>query len=301
MLCRHKNLCLQDAQPITLMEVFNIVYLGRDKLVPEKQVGTVIMKFDGAVQNLYNVKEVDVKNIHSSIEYKDDIVVAIKAPPAAFTELAINFDLFDSAYKGSVVTDWDPDRDDSYIINYWRERIISADGLGSISVSYGLFGNGTIAEVEIKCDFDANDVYGVVAAYNSKLDHLDCVSTLLVKKSDNMIEIRNGDPMPLSRSRVAVPLGYFFHVIFRLQAAGNKVYEGTVEFDARRKGSIDKDVAVEAGKINVRVTWITNLKSIGNLYDVKTDGTYDEYDSESSVDPSVDYYYVEEDEDDFMF
>lgn len=259
----YKYSCVQGSYDIALLELFNIVYLGRDIVTPEKQNGTIRMTFDCCGQYI----KVDTRQ--PSIEYMDDIVVPIKAPAIFYTEFDMEFDLFDGAYQGSFNFEWEPCEND---ISYWDERIISKDGLGEISVLYGLFGNATVADIKVELleNFDGRDVYGVVAASNSKLDRPACVSTLFVKKPDNMTKVGDGGLIPLSRSRVGVPLNSKLYIAISLHINGVQ-YRSKVEFVAEKQGECKKseefDCPGKEAVIRVTVTWDTDRESIESLYD----------------------------------
>lgn len=257
------------------MELFNIVYLGRDKVEPVKQDGTIKMTFDSCSQYIYKVDKGDPT--HQLIEYMDYIVVPVKAPAVEFEEFEMEFDLFDGAFKETFTFDWQPGLGD---ILHEEKRIRSRDGFGEISVLYGLFGDATVANLQVKLpdNFADADVYGVVAACNSRLDFPDCTSMLFVKKPDNMTKVGDRGLIPLTRSRVGLPLDSKLNVDMSLRING-AVCKSRVKFDAEEKDQsekfVDFDYLGNKTKIQVTVTWDTDIDSIKSLYDCRDEDVVD--------------------------
>lgn len=270
------------------MEVFKIVYLGRDKLEPRKQLGTIKMSFDDSVLYLYKVDKIDTSR--PTIEYMDDIPVEFKSPAIDIAHVDIEVDLFNGAYKGSINLDWEGD-DDSYRTESRESRIRSRHGFGEIAIVYGLFNNAAVANLEVKlldCAADAN-VYGVVAASNSRLTSRTCVSMLFAKKPDNKTEVGEHGLIPLSRSWVGVPMCSKLYVLISLHC-DEVEYKARLAFDAKTRG---KDVEFsefnypqgKKPRIQVNVTWNVKQKAIKSLYDIP--GMLYDSDSDLSDDEKV--------------
>lgn len=249
-----------------------MVYLGPDKVMPEMLLGTAKLSYDGAERCLYKVVEVDPRQ--PALQYMDDIVVQYKAPPINFTELNMQFDLFDDAYKGSINFEWDPPEVDYNA--FCEDRIRSVDGFGEISVLYGLFSNGTVASIELKLlNNSVADVYGVVAASNSNLPSPACISLLYVKKPDNKTKVGDGGLIPLTRSCVGVPMDSKLYVYISLHLDDVEC-KCRLEFDALRAGKIEETLEFDStwGKklrMQVTVAWCVDEDAIESLQDSRND------------------------------
>lgn len=149
------------------MDVLNITYFGIDEIGPEKQLDTIKIISTGGIQYLYNVDQVDMSK--PSIKYGDPILLTLKAPTVAFGDcetVYLEFDLFCSAYKGSVHC--------QAMLN-WGDAITetkelrSLDGFGVILVQIVHYDTATTANVEVflSGNTTATNVYGAVFATTS--------------------------------------------------------------------------------------------------------------------------------------
>lgn len=242
---------VENLKGITLVEVFNIIYLGADEVPPEKQLGTISIESNHR-QYLYKVDTVDMKR--PSIKFGDPITVTMEAPIIGYVDYDIVFNLFCGAYTGRVEIEWPEEYqyDFPYEALSYEDRIKSDDGTGQICVQSGVFANATIANVEIKlgkCGF-AN-VHGYVMASNSRLDLPTRASILFWMKTDNGIQVRDG-LIPLSKSRVGVPLDSEFYLAISL-VCDNEDFTTKVTL-------IPEEAGIWEGifcnnKLQVRVTW----------------------------------------------
>ncbi|XP_074339776.1 uncharacterized protein LOC141677665 [Apium graveolens] len=245
----------------SLMEVYQIRYVGNDEVKPIDQIGTIKLISDYHVQYLYNVQEVMPWN--PSIKDRDPIMVNVGSPTPRSASLYIEFDLFRSAYKGTIMVDWEETF--SGCVSSWDERIESRDGLGDVVVYFGLMPNATVAEVEVKLlDTSAcEDVYGVISASNSAASSLPiCQSLLFLAEADNGVYVDDDDGIiPLSKSRVAVPLDTTLSLQIVLNCDGED-YSAILEFDAEKEGEFIQLDDPEAPTIQVKVTWDADRASI---------------------------------------
>lgn len=240
--------------------------------MPEDQIGTIKMISGRSFQYLYNVKSADP--FRPSIKCGGQIMVTVNSPTIRWEKLAIEFDLFRGAFKGTIKIDWET-------LDYAKPtpchgKIYSREGPASkIYVHYGLFADANVADIELKfLDNSDQDVYGAVAASSSKLqrDIRHWTSMLFVKVEDNPVCVRpDRDPrLPLSKSRVAVPLGATLNVHFHLNCNG-KVFKQRLSFKHQIAGEV---VSLDTSKmIQVKVTWKRAHKSsIVSTYDDENEG-----------------------------
>lgn len=241
------------------MEVFNVVYKGKDELKPNKQLGTIKVN-DGVNDHyLYKVEKVDKRK--PSIQHLDEIVLTGPriASISAQDSLAIDVDLFCGAYKDSFCIYNCPA---SNLVNksYALERkITSEDGKGEICLFYAIFSNATTAHLEVKWLADykgTTEVCGVIAASTSKIRTMESLSMLFIKKPSDKIKVGPCKIFPLSRSIVAVPLESELLLDISLMASDEQnIYQGTVKFQAEQAGTRKQIVFGERCKIQVKVTW----------------------------------------------
>lgn len=248
------------------MEVFRVVYLGEEEVVPNKQLGWMkIITDDGRFQYLYKVK--DVNPTMESIEDMQDLNLTAKGPTVSFGEVIIEFDLFRHGvtFKDSISLQWDPYPTD---ILYKESRIASRDSGELICIMMGLFGNATVASLEVKLKhYSANTtVYGLVCASNSKLDMPMARSMLFLKKHDNGTKVGNDGIIPLSKSRVGVPLGSMLNVDISLHYDGqHHVFSPC--FEALLNGKTAKEGPSEENAM-IQVTVIWDADEDSNQYEV---------------------------------
>ncbi|KAK1385510.1 hypothetical protein POM88_023245 [Heracleum sosnowskyi] len=237
-----------------VMDVFNIMYLGTDEVVPEKQLGTIKLHSSGGIQYLYKVEDVDIHR--PSIKYGDSIPVTIKGPSIPFFDsVIIEFDLFCGAYKGKKRLQWDPLPHEVSVKSVF---FTSNDGTGQILVYIGGYANATVAGLEIKLldNSVAKNVGGVVFASNSELELGHCANVLFTEKSNNGLIVGHDGVIPLSRSFVGVPLYSKLYVEVSLIVDGHD-HTGIVSFDPIIKGVYEEFLTNdEEKKIIVKVTWV---------------------------------------------
>ncbi|KAL6563210.1 hypothetical protein OROHE_005797 [Orobanche hederae] len=250
------------------MEAFSMVYLGHDEVMPEEQHGTIRLTSSKGVQYLYNLPEKDVDTGLPSIKNRDDIVVTVKGPTCYFENLKLEFDLFSKAYTDTLDIKWNfkhHHRNPEVLLK--EKRIQSNDGTTEISVLLGLFGNAVVADLEVKL-LDKNmaglDVYGVVVASNSKLDESKCTSVLFARKPTRKIKLGTDCVIPLSKSRIAVPLDSLLYVDISLYVNGEH-YVATLPLKAKHFGDSKSQ---ESPVFQVRVEWNAETESIYSEYDL---------------------------------
>lgn len=232
------------------MDVFNIMYLGLDEVVPEKQLGTIKLHCSGGIQYLYQVEDVDIHR--PSIKYGDCIPITVKGPSVPFYDyIYIEFDLFCGAYKGKKRLQWDPIPHEASVKSL---LFTSNDGTGQVLVHFGAYANAAVASVEVKLSTSSN-VCGVVLASNSELELDHCASVLFMEKSSGLM-VGEDDIIPLSRSFVGVPLHSELYVEASLSIDGH-LLTGFVSFDPEKEGLCEKFLTNDnEEKISVKVVWV---------------------------------------------
>ncbi|KAL7232923.1 hypothetical protein ACSBR1_016725 [Camellia fascicularis] len=80
-------------------------------------------------------------------------------------------------------------------------------------------------------------------------------SVLFRKKSDEHVDVRPEQPIPLSRSVVAVPSNSSLIVWAVLMDHNGEIAKGTAEFPAQLSGTAQKNIFGQHGEIRVKVTW----------------------------------------------
>lgn len=94
--------------------------------------------------------------------------------------------------------------------------------------------NATVANLKINIS-GVTDVHGIVADSNSRLDKHSCTRVLFWKSPADKIEVGCDEVIPLSRSRVGVPLDFVFYVDIALYIDG-EIYTDTASFDLQIEG-----------------------------------------------------------------
>ncbi|KAL8130839.1 hypothetical protein AgCh_006955 [Apium graveolens] len=253
---------------IYLMEVFNILYLGHDKVKPEEQHGSIRLTSSKGVQFLYDMPENDVDFSNPSIKHLDDLVVTVKGPTCYFENLKLEFDLFSNAYTGTQSINWDFEYlQEGLEVLLEEKRIQSNDGTGEISVLLGLFDNAAVADVEIKLldnKMAGLDVYGVIVASNSLVNESKFTSVLFARKRPGKIKLGTDCVIPLSKSRVVVPLNYMLSVDISVYVNGER-YVATVGLNAKHFGD---SKAQASPLLQVTVKWGAEIESIYSEYDL---------------------------------
>lgn len=241
----------EDCFGIPLMEVFSMVYLGDEVIVPEKQLGTV--KIENGMQHLYQVDDIDMSR--PLITKGDLVMVTAQAPFPMLEEFDINFDLFCGAYKADICVKWENFYSDGVTIG--KHRLKSPDYNGDIYFQYGLFTNASVANLELKLKKSGSgQVYGFVSASNSRLDHPSRASILFWKRSEDKIQVREDQVIPFSKSRVGVPLDSKFFVCVALNCDG-KDYDASFTLVPQHKETTDvrKVVIDQHMSFELKVTW----------------------------------------------
>lgn len=260
-----------------------MVYLGNDEIESEDQLGSILLEFDSGTKEIYHQKMVDKSN--RSINFGDTIFPTdhLMGPICSLEELDMQFNLFRGAYKGSLKVKFQPCRDE-----VWKEkrRIWSVDGTGQICVVFGGLSNATVANLKVKIS-GAGDVHGIVAARNNQLDKLSCTSVLFWKSLSNKIDVGPDGAIPLSRSRVGVPLGSVFFVDVALYV-DDIIYKDTVSFVPQIKGEKVEVIKFQNEEIviSVEVKWDSREKSVFSTYRSFYREPEGEYDSEEDSDGS---------------
>lgn len=253
----------------SLLEVFQIVYLGGNEIEPQDQAGTIKLISDHGFQYLYNAQYVP-PYLQPSLQCGDQIMVTVKSPSIRCGQHYFEFDLFSGAYKGTIVIDWEEDAIGEP--TRWVKKIQSRDGTGTISLHFGLFPYARVADIEINfIDNSIEDAYGVVCASNSLLqrDLRHFASILFVTDADHPISPELDTQIPLSKSRVAVPLDSTLYVDFLLNCDG-KEYKDRLSFECQKDGDV---LAVDRSQtIWVKITWGADRDSIISTYNDDKEG-----------------------------
>ncbi|KAL7225698.1 hypothetical protein ACSBR1_020953 [Camellia fascicularis] len=128
---------------------------------------------------------------------------------------------------------------------------------GSVTVNYVVFRNAVGATVEVtlvnRGGENSAHVYGLLTARNGNFMN---ESVLFRKKSDDEhVDVRPEQPIPLSRSVVAVPSNSSLIVWAALMDHHGEIAKGTAEFPAQHSGTSQKNIFGQHGEIRVKVTW----------------------------------------------
>ncbi|KAJ4798007.1 rRNA N-glycosidase [Rhynchospora pubera] len=132
---------------------------------------------------------------------------------------------------------------------------------GSISVSYAVYSEAVTATVQVKLtngdDEDPANVYGTLKATNIVSNGL---IILFNKKSNEYVDIKPQQLIPLLRSVVVVPLTSSIQVIADLwdqdtSSADDPIAQGNVTFTAAASGSNVGRITGKYGVVEVNVTW----------------------------------------------
>lgn len=226
-----------------------MTYLGSSLVKPKDQIGTICIEANNTLYYLYYETEVDEGK--PSIKHGDQLCIEDVGPIYPFTSLDLNYDLFSGKFKGTEdVVAYYPNSGN------WLENPIlrSPDSyMGHISILLGCFPNATVANIKVMLLSLSPDatatVRGLVKTTNSKFDHLACTSYLFSQNSDTAIEVRRNGLIPLSKSRVGVPLDSELYVDISLFCDGRH-YKGTVSFTSKTEES---DSCIVDGQTLVKV------------------------------------------------
>ncbi|XP_074326437.1 uncharacterized protein LOC141664394 [Apium graveolens] len=261
-----------------LAEVFNVIYLGRGEIKPEKQIGTIKVDDGTTSHYLYKVNDVDMSR--PSIQPGDELILTGPNVRLISSDgpLEIDFDLFDSDYKDSICYECYPcnPRLKNKPI---EKRIISKDGTGEILVLYSLFYNSVEAHLKIKLLTNDNsataNLHGVIAASISDIDRPAFSSMLYLKKPGYGINLGCGDHIPLSRSIVAVPYGSMLFLDFHLVTGDDDIVEGYLEFNVKPSDELVKSFSGKKGELVASVTFVDELDDDGSEDESNDDGSED--------------------------
>ncbi|KAK1358533.1 hypothetical protein POM88_051789 [Heracleum sosnowskyi] len=238
----------EECHGISIVELFYMVYVSHHVVEPEKQLGTISMKVDGIKCKLYDEQKIDMSK--PSVEYMDHIPLVDIGPVCYDLELVFDH-LFCGAYNGSIKARLG-ETDDLV-----KRSIQSVNCNGEISALFGCFANATIATLEVHLlNISASattNVHGVIASMNSCFDASSATSIHFLKEPPKSIKVC-GRAIPLSKSRVGVPLGCMMYVDIAL-FCDDKLYQGTACFDALIDGVDSQEVA---HLFLVKVAWNCN-------------------------------------------
>ncbi|CAL5391801.1 unnamed protein product [Camellia sinensis] len=127
---------------------------------------------------------------------------------------------------------------------------------GSVTVNYVVLRKALEATVEVtlvnRGGENSLPVYGLLTARNGNFMN---ESVLFRKKSDEHVDVRPEQPIPLSRSVVAVPSNSSLIVWAGLMDHNGEIAKGTAEFPAQLSGTAQKNIFGQDGEIRVKVTW----------------------------------------------
>ncbi|CAL5394829.1 unnamed protein product [Camellia sinensis] len=127
---------------------------------------------------------------------------------------------------------------------------------GSVTVNYVVLRKALEATVEVTLVNGGGEnslpVYGLLTARNGNFMN---ESVLFRKKSDEHVDVRPEQPIPLSRSVVAVPSNSSLIVWAGLMDHNGEIAKGTAEFPAQHSGTAQKNIFGQHGEIRVKVTW----------------------------------------------
>ncbi|XP_017256360.1 uncharacterized protein LOC108225919 [Daucus carota subsp. sativus] len=139
---------------------------------------------------------------------------------------------------------------------------------GSVNVVYGVFSNAVQAFVEVIIlrgeHKNPADVYGSIFAGNNHPDFKDQEIVLFHRERDDVVQVREGAVIPLSRSIVAVPLdsklviwGDMFDRNTTISDPDVKILHGTDSFSAQLSGDVYVFGTVDNALMRTKVTWIS--------------------------------------------
>lgn len=250
--------------------MFNVIYLGRGEINPEKQIGTI--KVDDGTTSHYLYKVNDVDTSRPTIQPGDELVLTGPNVRSISSNgpLEIDFDMFCGDYKDSICYEcypWNQRLRNKPI----EKRIISKDGTGEILVLYSLFSNSVEAHLKIELLTNDNsaaaNLHGVIAANISDIDRPAFSSMIFLKKPGYGINVGRGDQIPLSRSIVAVPYESVLFLDFHLVTGDDDIVEGYLEFNVEPSYELVKRFSGEKGEFIATVTFSGELDD-----DVSVDG-----------------------------
>lgn len=143
---------------------------------------------------------------------------------------------------------------------------------GNATVYYTPFRDAVQANVEVVLiNGDSNDpaeVFGLLSAYYSGYDYSSeqkkyYQSTLFNKPSKESLKVKPGNPIPLSRSVIAVPtMGSLITEVNLSVSPGKEIAKGTAEFPPQLDGKTVKDIKGKYGLVRVTVAWKGQISDV---------------------------------------
>ncbi|KAK1376806.1 hypothetical protein POM88_032999 [Heracleum sosnowskyi] len=267
-----KSVVHKGRDGISILEVYSVTYRGSYPMEAKDQIGSISMKTNNIDYDLYYERTVDTSK--PPITYGDQLPMWNVGPICSFTDLELTFDGFSDNYEDSKVFSHSP-KDGDLLAELSMK---SLDGyMRKFSVLFGCFSNATVANIKVmvlprSTSSDATtNVYGVVVASNSKFVHNpSCRSYLFSRNPASTIQVGYNDVIPLSKSRVGVPLDSKLNVDISLFCDGP--HKGTAEFIPYINGKYSKKNIGD--QIQVEVTW--NCKEDSDSTDEDSDDFTDE-------------------------
>lgn len=256
-----------------IVEIFKVVYKGKE-VEPEKQLGTIIAKNRKYHHCIYDVD--DPYRCKSSIKDGNELILtgpslASITCPSGY--LVIDVDIFCGAFEESIYVNWIPSYHGEEC--HYGERSIKSiyDDNDEILIYFGMFYRATEAVVEISLfttDGSVVEFCGKVAAHTIPKDETKYAedetkySSLLF--SD--MKVQSEEPMPLSRSIVAVPVKSQLSVKIDLSSDDESVqFHNIFNFDPKLDGAVEKTIGGSNCQICAKVTWNGKYHSRGELND----------------------------------
>lgn len=153
--------------------------------------------------------------------------------------------------------------------DYYDKRlsyVVSGKG-GSATVYYTPFRDAVQANVEVVLingdGKDPAEVYGTLVARYSNYDYPTgsdkakyYQTTLFNKPNKEIVKVKPGSPIPLSRSVIAVPTtGSLITEANLSVSSGKEIAKGTAEFPPQLDGKTVKDIKGKYGLVRVTVAW----------------------------------------------
>lgn len=249
-----------------IAEIFKVVYKGKE-VEPEKQLGTIIVKNRKYHHFLYNGD--DAYRCKLSIKNDDELILtgpSLASITCPSGHLVIDVDLFCGAFKESINVNWIPSHHGEEC-HYGEKSIKSRyDDDDEILIYFGMFYRATEAVVEISLfttDGSVVEFCGSVTAHTSAEDGTKYSSLLF-----SYMEVQSEEPIPLSRSIVAVPMKSQLSVKIDFSSNDKSVqFDKILIFDPKLVGAEEKKIPGTNCEIFAKVTWNGKYHSRGELND----------------------------------
>ncbi|XP_054806714.1 uncharacterized protein LOC129309233 [Prosopis cineraria] len=213
----------EEGQPflgLPLLEVFTVRINNIDNEDPWELYGTITTNNGLYTQYIYNRTRDNYESISAS---QNATLSGPLESVSAFGNFTIKL----------ILTDKDIISGDNEIINQdisWDvantgnayDELISRQldsNIGSVTVNYAVLRNAVSAKVTVTLKEGAdstNNVYGHVSACYEDWENPETTCLLFDRTSENYVEVRRGDDIPLLRSVIAVPLNKSLKVTARL-------------------------------------------------------------------------------------